>query len=110
VDAYGRVAAMELAPHGIRVNSLSPGAIATPIFWQGSPGGVRGKTLTAEDNAVRQKKVEDNIVRNVVPLRIGRSGTGRDIAGAALFLASDDSEWLTGQVWPFMHVFINSLI
>ena len=36
-------------------------------------------------------------MNNVVPLRIGRSGTGYDIATAALFLASDDSEWYTGK-------------
>jgi len=41
--------------------------------------------------------VEDNIINNVVPLRIGRSATGEDIAYAALFLASNDSEWYTGQ-------------
>ena len=88
---------MELARDGIRVNSVSPGATATPIFWGGSPGHPRGKTLSAEDNAVRMRKVEDNILRNVVPLRIGRAGTGVDIARAALFLASDDAEWITGQ-------------
>ena len=82
---------MELAPHGVRVNSINPGATATPIFWSGSPGSARGATLTAQDNAVRQAKVEANIVKNVSPLRIGRSGTGKDIAMTALFLASDDS-------------------
>jgi NAD(P)-dependent dehydrogenase (short-subunit alcohol dehydrogenase family) len=97
MDSYGRVAAMELARHGIRVNSVSPGATATPIFWSGSPGSKRGKTLSDEDNAWRQKKVENNIINNVSPLRIGRSGTGADIATAALFLASDDSAWYTGQ-------------
>ncbi len=54
--------------------------------------------ISHQDNAVRQKKVEENIVQNVSPLRIGRSGTGVDIAYAALFLASDDSVWMTGQV------------
>ena len=75
MESYGRVAAMELAPHGIRVNSIAPGATATPIFWSGSPGSERGKTLSQEDNDVRQAKVEANIVNNVSPLRIGRSGT-----------------------------------
>ena len=56
-----------------------------------------GSKLSQQDNEVRQRKVEQNIVRNVVPLRIGRSGTGRDIAMAALFLASDESAWVTGQ-------------
>lgn len=97
IDAYGRVAAMELARQGVRVNSISPGATATPIFWSGSPGSARGQTLTDEDNRVRQRKVEDNIVNNVVPLRIGRSGNGVDIAQTALFLASDESAWVTGQ-------------
>jgi len=88
---------MELAPRGIRVNSVLPGATATPIFWSGSPGSARGATLSARDNEVRQAKVEANITNNVSPLRIGRAGTGRDIATAALFLASDDSVWMTGQ-------------
>lgn len=97
MDAYGRVAAQELARDGIRVNSISPGATATPIFWSGSPGSSRGGKLTAADNDARQKKVEANILNNVSPLRVGRSGTGYDIATAALFLASDDSMWITGQ-------------
>mmetsp|Transcript_92072 Transcript_92072/g.210801 ORF Transcript_92072/g.210801 Transcript_92072/m.210801 type:complete len:291 (-) Transcript_92072:202-1074(-) len=99
IDGYTRSAAMELARHGIRMNSIAPGAIATPIFWGGSPGHARGKKLTAEDNRKRQEKVEANIVNNVVPLRIGRSGTGIDIAEAALFLASDAGSWVTGQTW-----------
>jgi len=97
MDSYCRVAAMQLAPRGVRVNTVSPGATATPIFWSGSPGSARGKTLSEADNAARQQKVENNILRNVSPLRMGRAGTGLDIATAALFLASDDSVWITGQ-------------
>ena len=99
MESYGRLAAMELAPDGIRVNAIAPGATATPIFWSGSPGSDRGKTLSQEDNDVRQAKVEANIVNNVSPLRIGRSGTGMDIAQNAVFLASDESEWTTAQVF-----------
>merc|ERR1719277_611753 len=69
VDGYGRAAAQELAKHGVRVNSVSPGATATPIFWSGSPGSGRGKTLTDEDNARKMRKVEENILKNVSPLR-----------------------------------------
>ena len=90
---------IKLAPHGIRVNAIAPGATATPIFWSGSPGSERGKKLSQEDNDVRQAKVEANIVNNVSPLRIGRSGTGMDIAQTAVFLASDESEWTTAQVF-----------
>ena len=61
MESYGRLAAMELAPDGIRVNAIAPGATATPIFWSGSPGSDRGKTLSQEDNDVRQgiKKYSD---------------------------------------------------
>lgn len=97
IDGYGRAASMQLAKFGVRVNSLSPGATATPIFWSGSPGSKRGSALSETDNAVRQKKVEANILKNVTPLRVGRSGTGYDIAMAALWLASDESVWYTGQ-------------
>mmetsp|Transcript_20540 Transcript_20540/g.24897 ORF Transcript_20540/g.24897 Transcript_20540/m.24897 type:complete len:295 (-) Transcript_20540:1109-1993(-) len=97
MDAYSRVAAQELAKYGIRVNMISPGAIATPIFWGGSPGSDRGKTLSQKDNQIRLKKVQNNIIKNVTPLRIGRAGSGYDIASAAVFLASDESVWITGQ-------------
>ena len=97
VDSYGRLAAMELARDGVRVNGISPGATATPIFWGGSPGSARGSKLTEEDNRVRMAKVEANILKNVVSLRIGRAGTGVDVAQLALFLASDASAWITGQ-------------
>ena len=41
--------------------------------------------------------MEANILRNVTPLRVGRAGTGLDIANTAVFLASDESMWTTGQ-------------
>ncbi|CAE7291231.1 unnamed protein product [Symbiodinium pilosum] len=97
MDAFSRVAAMQLAPKGVRVNCVSPGATATPIFWSGSPGSARGAKLTAEENAKKQQKVEANIINNVSSLRIGRAGTGVDIARAVCFLASDESVWITGQ-------------
>lgn len=44
-------------------------------------------------------QVEANIVNNCTPLRVGRAGTGVDIARAVCFLASDESVWITGQDW-----------
>src|SRR5215831_4185154 len=88
VSHYTRMAGVELGPFGIRVNAISPGAIATPIFWGGS---TRAATLTADDNARKQAKLEGNLAKST-PLP--RSGFGYDIANAALFLASDDGSFV----------------
>jgi 3-oxoacyl-[acyl-carrier protein] reductase len=79
VDAITRVLATELGPHGIRVNSINPGMVET----EGThAGGIAGSDM--------QKNVE-----SVTPL--GRIGQPQDIATAAVFLASDDSSWITGE-------------
>ena len=83
-----RMAGVELGPFGIRVNAISPGAIATPIFWGGSS---RAATLSDEDNARKQAKLEANLAKST-PLP--RSGYGYDIANAALFLASDEGSFV----------------
>ena len=82
VSHYTRMAGIELGPHSIRVNTISPGAIATPIFWGGS---ARANTLTDEDNERKMQKLQANLSR-ATPLP--RSGLSKDIAEAALFLAS----------------------
>lgn len=72
--SFGRSFAAELAPRGIRVNTISPGPIETPIF---------GKTgLTAEQIAGFQAQLLSNI-----PL--GRIGHADEVARAALYLAAD---------------------
>jgi NAD(P)-dependent dehydrogenase (short-subunit alcohol dehydrogenase family) len=88
VSHYTRMAGVELGPFGIRVNAISPGAIATPIFWGGS---TRAATLSDEDNARKQAKLESNLAKST-PLP--RSGFGYDIAHAALFLASDEGSFV----------------
>ena len=78
VDAITGVLAKELGPRNIRVNALNPGLTIT----EGThTGGIAGSEM------------EKNAVKNT-PL--GRAGRPDDIAKAAVFLASDDSGWVTG--------------
>lgn len=77
-----RTAAAELAPSGVRVNAVSPGPIATPLY---------GKLGLSE--AARQGFAEGLVQR--IPLK--RFGTSEEIARAALFLGSDDSSFMTGE-------------
>ena len=77
-----RTAASELAPAGIRVNAVSPGPIETPLY---------GKLGMPE--AVVQGFAKELIAR--VPMH--RFGRADEIARAALFLASSDSSYMTGE-------------
>ena len=88
VSHLTRLAGVELGPHGIRVNAISPGAIATPIFWGGS---ARASTLSDADNQRKQAKLEHSLA-HATPLP--RSGFAEDIANAALFLASDEASFV----------------
>lgn len=88
VSHLTRVAGVELGPRRIRVNAISPGAIATPIFWGGSQ---RAATLSAEDNARRMDKLSANLA---LATPLPRSGLAEDIANAALFLASDEGSFV----------------
>lgn len=63
-------AAMELAPHGIRVNSLHPGRISTPAT--------------------------DQMPEDLIPIPLGRPGQPTEVAAFVLFLASDESSFATG--------------
>ena len=83
-----RWAGIELGPFGIRVNSISPGAIATPIFWGGSEV---YNTLSAEQNARKMEKLKQSLAK-ATPLP--RAGLDKDIAYAVLFLASDEGSFV----------------
>ncbi|MDX6277365.1 MAG: 3alpha(or 20beta)-hydroxysteroid dehydrogenase [Nocardioidaceae bacterium] len=63
-------AAMELAPHGIRVNSLHPGRISTPAT--------------------------DQMPEGMIPIPLGRPGRPDEVASFVVFLASDESSFSTG--------------
>ncbi len=88
VTHYTKLAGVELGPHGIRVNAISPGAIATPIFWGGS---ARANTLSDEDNARKMEKLQANLAK-ATP--IPASGLARDIAEGALYLASEAGRYV----------------
>jgi NAD(P)-dependent dehydrogenase (short-subunit alcohol dehydrogenase family) len=83
-----RLAGVELGPWSIRVNSISPGAIATPIFWGGS---TRAQSLSDSENAQKMAKLQSNLA-SATPTP--RSGLADDIAYAALFLASDEGSYI----------------
>ncbi len=74
VSHITRIAGAKFGPNGIRVNSISPGAIATPIFWGGS---AKAQTMSAEDNARKLAKLTGNLAK-ATPLP--RSGVANDIA------------------------------
>jgi NAD(P)-dependent dehydrogenase (short-subunit alcohol dehydrogenase family) len=83
-----RSAAAELAPFGIRVNSLSPGGIATPVF-------ARSLGLSAaEMSGERAATLAAKRLRTAQPLQ--RAGMPEDVARAALYLASDEAGFVTG--------------
>lgn len=81
VRAFARNFAAELAPRGIRVNVVSPGPIATPI-WERT--GAPAALLEAN-----QRRIEKGVP-------IGRMGTAEEVARAVVFLASDDSAFMLG--------------
>lgn len=82
LDAITRVLAKELAPRGIRVNSVNPGATLSE--------GTKSAGLYGTGSDFEQQLVART------PL--GRIGTPPDIAKVVAFLASDDACWLTGEV------------
>lgn len=88
VSQLTRLAGVELGPHNIRVNAISPGAIATPIFWGGSE---RANTLSDAENQEKMAKLQRNLA-NATPTP--RTGLDDDIANAAVFLASDEASFI----------------
>ncbi len=77
-----KVAARRLGPHGVNVNCIAPGFVVTDITFV---------NRTEEE----VKRIIEYRTRNAV---LGKAGKPEDIANLALFLASDESSFITGQV------------
>lgn len=77
VAAITKTAAKELTPHGIRVNAVAPGMIDTDMY-----------------RSIGEERVRDQVER----IRMGKLGTPEEVADAILFLASDLSRYITGEI------------
>ena len=81
VSGLTRAAALELAPHQVRVNAVAPGLIRTPMT-----------EIRFQDTAMLQ--------RMLARIPMGRHGEPREIAAAIAFLLSDDAGYITGTTLP----------
>jgi NAD(P)-dependent dehydrogenase (short-subunit alcohol dehydrogenase family) len=81
VRAFARNFSAELVARNIRVNAVSPGPIATPIWTRGARDPGTADTVQAQ-------------VKRAIPL--GRFGTADEVANVVVFLASDESSYLLG--------------
>jgi NAD(P)-dependent dehydrogenase (short-subunit alcohol dehydrogenase family) len=77
-----RSLAVRYGPFGVRVNAIAPGTLKTPAWEQ------------------RRKKDPEVLERVSRWYPLGRVGEPEDVAGAALFLASDEAAWISGAVLP----------
>ena len=79
VEALVRALAVDFGPSGIRVNSLTPGVVQTPLAY------------------VDRSDFDDHVEAIAARLPLRRIGQPEDMTGPAVFLLSDDSAWMTGQ-------------
>ena len=81
IVAYTRALAVELAHQGVRVNAIAPGWVTVENYYKAIPG--------YQEEAARRGGAD------AVP--VGRAGTPLDIARLAVFLCSDEAEFIVGQ-------------
>ncbi len=79
ISILTRVAAQELGPHGVHVNAIAPGSIETPMA-QAAPA------------------APEVLARKIAAIPLQRRGDPADLTGPAIFLASDESDYMTGTI------------
>jgi len=84
VIQLSKVVAMQYAPHGIRVNTIVPGQLHTPMVEVRLAGQRAGGD------------VEKLLAQRLARIPLGFMGDGRDTANAAVYLASDEARFVTG--------------
>jgi meso-butanediol dehydrogenase / (S,S)-butanediol dehydrogenase / diacetyl reductase len=82
VNQFSMCAAMEAAPHGVRVNVVAPGAVETPGL----------------DASVMKNEAMKDLMAGAIPIQ--RLGTPEDLANSICFLASDEAAFITGVILP----------
>jgi NAD(P)-dependent dehydrogenase (short-subunit alcohol dehydrogenase family) len=85
VDQLTRCAAIEMAPHGVRVNAVNPGVTVTNLHRR---------------SGMDETQYSAFLERSKTTHPLGRPGEPQDIASLIVFLASDRAGWMTGETIP----------
>lgn len=82
VDQLTRCAALEMAPHGVRVNAVNPGVVVSNLHRR---------------SGMNEESYASFLERSKTTHPLGRAGNPDDIADLIAFLASDSASWITGE-------------